>query len=90
LRVEGVSGLALLAIIAVPVVLVLLYLRRPVGRVSVPRDSMAMLGKSKSRRSLGVMPNDAFDDTIIDEASDLPDEPRANAGEQHPFDTEPR
>ncbi len=78
---EGVSGLALLAIIAVPVVLVLLYLRRPVGRGSVPRDSMAMLGKSRSKRSLGVVPNDAFDDTIIDEASDLPDKPTAGAAD---------
>jgi len=63
------SGLVLLAVIAIPLGLFALYLRRPTG--GAPRDSIAMKGKSEMVRAFGVMPSDAFDDVIRDDAADL-------------------
>ncbi len=67
------EGLFVCAVVAIPVVLLALYLRRPYESRSVPRDAMAVRGKAKLPRTLGVVPNKAFDDTIRDEAADQPE-----------------
>lgn len=64
------SALFVLLVLAVPLVLLIRYLRRPYDSRSVPRDAMAVRGKAKLPRTLGVVPNNAFDDTIRDEAAD--------------------
>lgn len=70
-----VSGLLLLGIVAVPVILLVIYMRRPFGSGGVPRDSLAMKGKSQVPRTLGIVPNEAFDDQLRDKAADLPEPP---------------
>ena len=67
------SGLLALLVLAVPLVLLVFYLRRPYDSRSVPRDAMAVRGKAKLPRTLGVVPNKAFDDKIRDEAADQPE-----------------
>jgi hypothetical protein len=57
--------------IAIPVILVLLYLRRPYDRKSVPRDSLSMKGKAEFRRPCLELPSQASDELIRDEAADL-------------------
>jgi hypothetical protein len=72
------SGLLLLGVIAVPVLLLVLYLRKPVDPGGVPRDSIATKGKGEVKRPLGVLPSEAFDDLLRDQAADKPkkaDEP---------------
>lgn len=68
------SGLLLLAMVAVPVILLVIYMRRPFGSGGVPRDSLAMKGKSQAPRTLGIVPNEAFEDQLRDKAADLPEE----------------
>lgn len=65
-----VSGLCLLGIVAIPIVLLVVYLRRPYDSRSVPRDGMAARGKAETPRSLGVVPSQAFDEKIRDDAAD--------------------
>jgi hypothetical protein len=70
---QDYSALLLLALIGVPVGLLVLYLRKPYDAQSVPRDGMASRGKAKLPRTLGVVPNQALDDKIIDQAADQSD-----------------
>lgn len=58
--------------LAIPLIFLVLYLRRPYDSRSVPRDAMAVRGKAKLPRTLGVVPNQALDDKIRDEAADQP------------------
>jgi len=69
---EDYGGLVVLAVVAVPVALLVIYLRRPYDSRGVPRDAMAVRGKAELPRTLGVVPNAALDDRIVDEAADLP------------------
>ena len=70
------TGLVILALVAVPVILVVRYLRKPYESGSVPRDSVALKGKGETVRPLGILPGDAFDDKIRDNAADQPEKPR--------------
>lgn len=60
----------------VPVVVIVLYLRKPHDPKSTPRDSLAMKGKAETERLLGVLPNETFDDLIRDDAADQSSEER--------------
>lgn len=68
------TGLVILALVAVPVILVVRYLRKPYESGSVPRDSVSMKAKGETRRPLGVLPGDAFDAKIRDNAADQPEQ----------------
>ena len=59
-----------LALVAIPVVLLVVFLRRPYDSRSVPRDGLAMKGKATTTRTWGVWPNKAFEDTLRDKAAD--------------------
>jgi hypothetical protein len=62
------EGLILVALIAVPIVALLLYMRRPSG--GAPRDSLAMRGKTELSESVYIVPSDAGQDLVSD-AADL-------------------
>jgi|GEM_PF-2761739 len=70
----GWTGLAILVLVAAPVILVVRYLRKPYESRSVPRDSVSMKAKGETRRPLGVLPGEAFDDQIRDNAADQPEQ----------------
>lgn len=72
------SALLVLLVLAVPVILLVSYLRRPYDSRSVPRDAMAVRGKAKLPRTLGVIPNKAFDEKIRDEAADQSESDRSD------------
>ena len=77
---DVVWTLLVLAAVAVPVALLLLFLRRPYDRDSVPRDAMAVRAKANLRRPGVILPGDAFDD-VRDDAADQSDESAKTAGD---------
>jgi hypothetical protein len=70
----------LLLVVAIPVLLVLWYMRRPMGSGGVSRDIFAMKAKSGMRRTFGVEPGDSFDKLSRDDAADLPESRDAAEG----------
>lgn len=61
--------LGMILVVGIPVALVLLWMRRPVG--GVPRDAMASRAKaSASGLPLLTWPSRAYRETLIDDATD--------------------
>lgn len=68
------ESIVLLIVLVVPVAALLFWLRRPFGG-GVPRDAMASRAKAgASGPGLLLWPSKAYRATLVDDASDLPDD----------------